>query len=120
MNHNEIIVRNPYSTRPYQHVLDPIYAYLMIAAMQELNAGYSGCYNVGPLDADCYQTGALVDLFVNKWGEGIKWINQNDNGPHEANFLKLDCSKLRTIFDWKPAWNLDIAVEKLLNGANVG
>lgn len=114
VNHNEIIVRNPYSTRPYQHVLDPIYAYLMIAAMQELDVKYSGCYNVGPLDADCYQTGALVDLFVNKWGEGIKWINQNDSGPHEANFLKLDCSKLRTTFGWKPVWNLDIAVEKVV------
>lgn len=110
----DVIVRNPYSTRPYQHVLEPVYAYLMIAAMQYQDIKYAGYYNVGPDDADCLQTGALVDLFVEKWGEGTKWINQFDGGPHEANFLKLDCSKLRSTFDWKPHWNLETAVEKVV------
>lgn len=59
-----IIVRNPFSTRPYQHVLEPLYVYLMIAAMQYEDSNYAGCYNVGPDDQDCFQTGALVDLFV--------------------------------------------------------
>lgn len=110
----DIIVRNPFSTRPYQHVLEPLYAYLMIAAMQFENKKYAGFYNVGPDDVDCYQTGALVDVFVSKWGEGMKWINKYDGGPHEANFLKLDCSKLKTTFGWKPHWNLDIAIEKVV------
>jgi len=110
----DVIVRNPYSTRPYQHVLEPVYAYLMIAAIQYQDVKYAGNYNVGPDDADCFQTGALVDLFVEKWGEGIKWINQFDGGPHEANFLKLDCSKLRSTFGWKPHWNLETAVEKVV------
>ena len=113
-NHKDIIVRNPFSTRPYQHVLEPVYAYLMIAAMQYQDSKYAGWYNVGPDDVDCFQTGALVDLFVSKWGKDLKWINQYDGGPHEANFLKLDCSKLKTTFNWHPHWNLNIAIEKVV------
>lgn len=114
INKEDIIVRNPFSTRPYQHVLDPIYAYLMIAAMQYQNGKYEGYYNVGPDDVDCFQTGTLVDLFVSKWGENLKWLNQYDGGPHEANFLKLDCSKLKNTFNWKPRWNLDTAIDKVI------
>lgn len=110
----DIIVRNPHSTRPYQHVLEPLYAYLMIAAKQYNESSYAGWYNVGPDESDCYKTGQLVDLFVSKWGEGLKWINQYDGGPHEANFLKLDCSKIKSVFGWKPRWNLDVAVEKVV------
>ena len=110
----DIVVRNPFSTRPYQHVLESVYAYLMIAAMQYEDKKYAGYYNVGPDDIDCYQTGVLVDMFVNKWGEDVKWINRYDGGPHEANFLKLDCSKLKSTFGWKPHWNLDTAIEKVV------
>lgn len=110
----DIVVRNPFSTRPYQHVLEPLYAYLMIAAMQCEDKKYAGFYNVGPDDIDCYQTGALADVFVSKWGEGTKWVNKYDGGPHEANYLKLDCSKLKTTFGWKPHWNLDTAIEKVV------
>ncbi|MBQ9438584.1 MAG: CDP-glucose 4,6-dehydratase [Lachnospiraceae bacterium] len=109
-----IIVRNPLSTRPYQHVLEPLYAYLMIAAKQYEDSQYSGCYNVGPDDQDCFTTGALVELFVRHWGEGIKWVSQQDGGPHEANFLKLDCSRLKSVFGWQPRWNLETAVEKVV------
>lgn len=114
MKHEDIVVRNPYSTRPYQHVLEPLFVYLMIAAMQCQDGKYAGYYNVGPDDRDCFQTGALVDLFVNCWGEGAEWVIQCDRGPHEANFLKLDCSKLKTTFGWKPHWNLETAVEKVV------
>lgn len=114
IKHEDIIVRNPFSTRPYQHVLEPVYAYLMIAAMQYQDSKYQSWYNVGPDDQDCFQTGALVDLFVKHWGEGLKWVNQCDGGPHEANFLKLDCSKLKTTFGWKPHWNLETAIEKVV------
>lgn len=124
--HKDIIVRNPYSTRPYQHVLEPLFAYLLIAARQSENIKYSGYYNVGPDDVDCFQTGALVDLFVSTWGDGIKWINLHDGGPHEANFLKLDCSKIKYILGWSPRWNLNEAMEKIvewskcwLNGGDV-
>ena len=112
--HEAIIVRNPYSTRPYQHVLEPLFAYLMIAAKQYEDIRFAGYYNVGPDDRDCFETGALVDLFVRHWGEDMKWINRYDGGPHEANFLKLDCSKLKTTFGWYPRWNLDTAIEKVV------
>ena len=115
----DIIVRNPFSTRPYQHVLEPVYAYLMIAAKQYKDPKYASWYNVGPDDQDCFQTGALVDLFVKHWGDGLKWVNQYDGGPHEANFLKLDCSKLKTTFGWKPHWNLEIAIEKVIEWSKV-
>ena len=108
----DIVVRNPHSTRPYQHVLEPLFAYLMIAAKQYEDKTFAGWYNVGPDDCDCFQTGALVDLFVANWGDGIKWIDRHDGGPHEANFLKLDCSKIKNVFGWKPHWNLDTAVKK--------
>ena len=110
----KIVVRNPFSTRPYQHVLEPLYAYLMIAAKQYENSKYADWYNVGPDDVDCFQTGALVELFVRKWGDEMTWVNSNDGGPHEANFLKLDCSKLKATFSWHPHWNLDIAIEKVV------
>jgi len=113
-NREVIIVRNPYSTRPYQHVLEPLYAYLLIAAKQYEDSNYAGSYNVGPNDVDCFQTAALVDLFVSKWGEGLKWVNKHDGGPHEANFLKLDCSKLKSTFGWAPRWNLDEAMDKIV------
>lgn len=86
----------------------------MIAAMQYQDGKYAGYYNVGPDDVDCFQTGALVDLFVTKWGDDLKWIDRYDGGPHEASFLKLDCSKLKTTFGWKPHWNLDTAIEKVV------
>ena len=107
-----IIVRNPYSTRPYQHVLEPLAVYLMIAEEQYKDKAKAGSYNVGPNDADCITTGQLVDLFCKYWGEELCWIDRSDNGPHESNFLKLDCSKLKRIFDWKPVWCVDDAVSK--------
>lgn len=119
VKHEDIIVRNPYSTRPYQHVLEPVYAYLMIAAKQYEDHSFASWYNVGPDDQDCFQTGALVDLFVKHWGEGLKWIDKYDGGPHEANFLKLDCTKLKTTFGWKPHWNLETAIEKVVEWSKV-
>ena len=110
----DIIVRNPHSTRPYQHVLEPIFAYMMIAEKQYEDIKYADYYNVGPDDVDCFKTGNLVDMFCEKWGEGMKWIDQYDGGPHEANFLKLDCTKLKDTFGWKPRWNLGDAMDKVV------
>lgn len=114
-----IIVRNPHSTRPYQHVMEPLAAYLMIAQKQYEDPKYAGFYNVGPDDCDCVTTGELVDLFCNVWGEGQTWENKFVGGPHEANFLKLDCSKLKTVFAWKPVWHVDTAIEKTVEWAKV-
>lgn len=112
----EIIVRNPNSIRPYQHVLEPLMAYLAIAAMQSERKELAGSYNIGPDEADCVPTGELVDLFSDYWqkytGNKPIWKSQNDHGPHEANFLKLDCAKLKKTFSWKPVWHIDRAVDK--------
>lgn len=105
-----IVVRNPRSIRPYQHVLEPLCAYLMIAQKQYEDKTYAGFYNVGPDDRDCVTTGELVDLFCKAWGEGQTWENRFEGGPHEANFLKLDCSKLKQTFSWMPRWHVEQAV----------
>ena len=114
INNEKIFVRNPYSTRPYQHVLEPLFAYLLIAAKQYEDSSFSGYYNVGPDDRDCFQTGALVDLFVKAWGENLIWESGHVDGPHEAGFLKLDCSKMKKTFDWKPRWDLEQAIQKVV------
>lgn len=110
----EIVVRNPHSTRPYQHVLEPLFAYLMIAARQWEDGALAGYYNVGPDDEGCFTTGNLVDLFVKTWGGSLSWVDRFDGGPHEANFLKLDCTKLKTTFGWRPTWGLAAAIEKVV------
>lgn len=101
-------VRNPYSTRPYQHVLEPLAVYLTIAQKQYEDKKFAGFYNVGPDDCDCVTTGELVELFCKCWGDSATWANQAEaNAPHEANFLKLDCSKIKATFGWKPRWHIE-------------
>ena len=90
INKKNIIVRNSNSIRPYQHVLEPLFAYLLIAQKQYENKRYQGSYNVGPNEEDCIKTGEVVDLFVSKWGNGLSWECKEVKGPNEANFLKLD------------------------------
>ncbi len=106
-----IIVRNPYSIRPYQHVLEPLSIYLTIAKMQYEDTKLAGYYNVGPDDVDCVETGKLADIFCNAWGDGISWENKYDGGPHEATFLKLNCDRIKEVFGWSPVWNIEKAVE---------
>ena len=119
LNGEDIIVRNPFSTRPYQHVLEPLFVYLEIAQKQYSDAKYQGYYNVGPDDCDCVNTGELVTLFCKAWGNGLKWINKSDNGPHEAAFLKLDNSKLKRTFNWKPHWHVNETVEKIVEWTKI-
>ncbi len=105
-------VRNPYSTRPYQHVLEPVFLYLEIAAKQYEDISFAGYYNVGPDECDLVTTGELVDLFCKYWGNDAKWENQAEpNAPHEANFLKLDCSKIKSVFGWRPRWHIEKCME---------
>lgn len=108
----EIIVRNPHSTRPYQHVLEPLAIYLTIARKQYEDVKFQGYYNVGPDDCDCINTGDLVTMFCNAWEDGAKWVNKYDGGPHEANFLKLDCSKIKRTFGWTPRYHVAEAIDK--------
>lgn len=118
LSRRDIVVRNPYSTRPYQHVLEPVAVYLMMAAKQYEDPALAGSYNVGPDETDCYTTGEIVTLFCEKWnqktGQHVSWENEYDGGPHEANFLKLDCAKLKKTFGWKPVWNVEKAMDMIV------
>lgn len=105
-------LRNPHSVRPFQHVLEPLFAYLLIGAEQYEKPSLAGAYNVGPEDRDCITTGELAELFCQSWGRGQTWECTESNGPHEANFLKLDCSRMKKVFGWKPVWDVHGAVNK--------
>ncbi|NBH33761.1 CDP-glucose 4,6-dehydratase [Clostridiaceae bacterium] len=107
----EIVVRNPDSIRPYQHVLEPLFVYLQIVQRQYEDRTVEGYYNVGPDDCDCVTTGQLATVFCELWGQEARWVSQGDGGPHEANFLKLDCSKLKHVLGWRPRWNIREALE---------
>lgn len=113
-----IRVRNPYSTRPYEHVLEPLFAYLLIAKAQYEDQKFTGCYNVGPDDVDCVTTSDLVSIFCDIWngmntGVTVAWTNEiKADAPYEANFLKLDCSKIKAKFGWRPRWHIEGAVKQ--------
>jgi len=116
-NNEKILVRNPNSTRPYQHVLEPLFVYLLIIQKQSENIEYAGYYNVGPDEENCLSTRDLVELFCELWGEGLSWNFNLQEGPHEAGLLSLDCNKLKKKFNWKPNWGVSIALEKTIEWA---
>lgn len=103
-------IRNPNSTRPYQHVLEPLYCYLLIAKEQYLDKKFCGSYNIGPDSSDFVTTETLVNLFKNNVDE-FRYEIKPINGPHEAAFLSLDNSKLKQTFKWKPHFGINKAVE---------
>lgn len=112
----KIRVRNPRSVRPYQHVLEAVMTYLLVAQAQYERAEYAGNYNVGPEEKDAVETGEIVTLFCRYWNqqtkEELEWVSSGGLGIHEADFLKLDCSRLKKTFQWKPVWDVEKAVEK--------
>ncbi|AEE16245.1 CDP-glucose 4,6-dehydratase [Treponema brennaborense] len=112
----DIVIRNPYSTRPYQHVLECLSGYLLLARLQyEDKSSYEGSYNFGPDDSSCVTTGELADMFCRTWGSGAVWKNvAESNAPHEANFLKLDCSSAKNVLGWKPLWDIRTAIKKIV------
>lgn len=106
-----IVVRNPHSVRPYQHVLEPLNAYLMIAQKQCEDVSFAGSYNIGPDERDCLTTGELVDLFCEVWGDPACWENRKEQAaPHEAQYLRLDCSRFKQRFGWSARWNIEDAI----------
>ena len=115
----DIIVRNPFSTRPYQHVLEPLYIYLEIVEQQYKVLTKQGYYNVGPDDCDCVNTGELVSKFCNAWGNNLKWVDRHDNGPHEAAFLKLDNNKIKEVFNWRPRWHIDESIKMIVEWTKI-
>lgn len=108
--HESIILRNPNSVRPYQHVLEADMFYIMLAMRQYEDNKYAGHYNIGPDDVDCITTGDICSMFCKEWGNNANWTAIDYNGPHEANFLKLDNSKAKTVLGWAPKWNVEEAI----------
>ncbi len=110
-------LRHPGSVRPYQHVLEALSAYLLIAAAQAEDPSLAGCYNVGPGAEGRITTGELADLFCGAWGEGASWVSAPDGGPPEADTLLLGCEKLEARLGWRPLWGIQTAVEKTVEWA---
>lgn len=105
-------IRNPASVRPYQHVLEPLSAYLLIAQRQWEDGGLAGSYNVGPDSTGCVTTQELAGSFCKAWGEPARWEITGAKGPHEDAVLKLDCSKIHSVLGWKPRWQIDRAIRE--------
>jgi CDP-glucose 4,6-dehydratase len=108
----ELLIRNPHAVRPWQHVLDPLCGYLMLAEKLCYDPKlFSGSWNFGPEESETLPVSAVLERLGELWGPGISW--RFDDGPHlhEAQYLKLDCTKAKKQLDWKPQWNLNSALE---------
>ena len=111
-----VIVRNPLSTRPWQHVLEPISGYLVLAQhLYEKGNNFAEGWNFGPKDEDCKPVSWILDKMVTNWGNGASWELDKNNNPHEAGYLKLDCSKAAMRLNWYPKWNLEYTLESIIN-----
>jgi len=113
---NEIIIRNPNSVRPWQHVLEPVIAYLILG--MNLSADpvkFGEAYNFGPYSADALPVKKMLELAINCWGAGSFKVEQSEEQLHEAGLLKLDISKALTDLKWQPKLNATIAVELTIN-----
>ena len=118
MEGRPVFLRNPSAARPYQHVLEPLFAYLFVAQQQYRNPQAAGCYNVGPGSEDCISNAELAQLFCESWGEEMRWkILPNAKFFPEARLLRLDCAKINGAFGWKPRWDIRKAVEKTVEWA---
>lgn len=114
-NSKSVIVRNPLSTRPWQHVLEPLSGYLVLAEhLYTQGDEFAQAWNFGPKDEDCKPVNWILDKMVATWGEGAKWALDQNNNPHEAGFLKLDCSKAASRLNWQPQWNLEFTLDLIV------
>jgi len=105
---NPVIIRNPLSTRPWQHVLEPLSGYLVLAErLYEDGDDYAEAWNFGPKEEAAKPVNWILDKMVNNWGKDASWELDKNNNPHEAGFLKLDCSKAASKLHWQPKWDLE-------------
>ena len=110
-----VVIRNPLSTRPWQHVLEPLSGYLVLAQELFLNGdNFAEGWNFGPKDEDCKPVSLILDQMVKYWGTGASWELDKNINPHEAGFLKLDCSKALSRLKWKPKWNLQLTLRSIV------
>src|SRR5574340_40684 len=109
-------IRNPHARHPWQHVLEPLSGYLALAQkLYEEGAAYAEGWNFGPNDEDAKPVQWIVEKLTKSWGEGASWVLDGGNHPHEAHYLKLDCSKAKARLDWHPRWHLDETLDNIIN-----
>ena len=110
-----LLIRNPQATRPWQHVLEPLSGYLILAqALYKKGAPFASGWNFGPRDEDNRPVQEVINLLISSWSESARWEREGSDHPHEANLLKLDCSKSRSQLGWIPKWNLETALQKII------
>lgn len=115
-----VIIRNPLATRPWQHVLEPLSGYLVLAQhLWQHGAGYAEGWNFGPRDEDAMPVEWILDHMVSSWGKGASWQLDTNPQPHEARYLKLDISKARARLHWSPTWGLNETLERIIRWHNV-
>ncbi len=105
-----IKIRNPASVRPYQHVLDTLFAYLLILERQYEEPGLKGSYNIGPEASGCVNSGRLAEIFCEAWGPPARWEHVPADTPRESGLLTLDCAKIRRVLGWTQRWDITEAV----------
>ena len=111
MGGEEVVIRNPQSTRPWQHVLDPLNGYFTLAEkLFEDGPGFAEAWNFGPDDSGEKPVSWIVKNLSKFWGGKKSWKKDQDLNPHEANYLKLDCSKAKSRLGWRPNLDLDTAL----------
>lgn len=115
-NNQPVTIRNPHATRPWQHVLEPLSGYLMLAErLYTENHAFDEGWNFGPHDEGAQSVQWIVEQMVEIWGNNADWQFDSSTHPHEANYLKLDTSKARKKLNWQPRWDLATALEKIID-----
>lgn len=110
-----VLIRNPDAIRPWQHVLEPLSGYLMLAEkLYTQGPAYAEGWNFGPHDTDAKPVGWIIERITQAWGQGAAWKLDGVPHPHEATYLKLDCSKARAQLGWHPRWNIGQTIEKIV------
>ena len=111
----KILIRNPFSVRPWQHILEPLSGYLVLAQkLFEKGPEFAGAWNFGPDESDARPVQWLVEKICEKWGGIATYEIGEGEHPHEAHYLKLDCSKAKTELGWCPRWNLEKAISAII------
>ena len=110
------VIRNPKAVRPWQHVLEPLSGYLMLAQrLYQEGAQFAEGWNFGPVDEDAKSVEFIASCLAKGWGNNATWTCEKGDELHEAQYLKLDISKARTKLNWQPTWPLEIAIEKIMD-----
>ena len=111
-----VVLRNPNAIRPWQHVLEPLRGYLILAHQLFINgANMSEPWNFGPADSEAQTVEWVVDKMAKLWGNGASWEIDSSVQPHEAHFLKLDISKAKHHLNWHPKLNLEGSLEMIVD-----